>query len=114
MRSSTSRNCPAFSLTAATVMAGFHAMRDTTAGGAAPEPPCSATPGGAQTVLRGDRVPDCVELSQIELGDWRIVEVGYAVPRIRAHSIRDRAIVGDQVGRGALRGFSRDVADVYA
>src|ERR1039457_5370230 len=103
MRSSTTRKFPSFSVTAATVMSGFHAMRDIIAGGGVADGRCSATPRDVQPVLRGARVPDCIEHSQIELGHRRIVEVGYAVPGIRAHAIHDRTIVSDQIGRGAAR-----------
>src|ERR1700732_1667085 len=105
MRSSTTRKRPACSLTAATVTSGFHAMHDSIAAGGAAVSPRSATPGGAKSVLRSARVPHRIELCQIKLGDRRIVEVGYAIPGVRAHAIYNRPIVRDQVGRGALRGF---------
>src|ERR1700722_13665699 len=102
MRSSTTRKRPSSSQIAATVISGFHAMVDIIAGGPVTERSLSATSGDAQSVLGRTRVPYGIELRQIELRHGWIVEVGDAVPGIRAHAIRDRSIIRDQIGRGAL------------
>src|ERR1700722_11482811 len=103
MRSSTTRKRPSSSQIAATVISGFHAMADIIAGGAVAERSLSPTAGDAQPVLGCTSVPRGIAPRQIEFGDGRIVEVGDAVPGVCPHAIRDRSVISNQIGRGALR-----------
>src|SRR5581483_1009994 len=121
IRSSTTRNRPLFSATAATVTSGDLGMSSSIGAAACAESiivGLSSCPASARqtqaTVLRGARVPDGVEFLQVELRDGRVVGVSNAVPCIGPHAINDRAIVGDEIRRGALRGLGGDVANVDA
>src|SRR5665213_1645769 len=114
IRSSTTRKRPSLSLTAATVMSGFHAMRDIITAGEIASRSCSATPCDSQSLFGGACIPDAVELGQIEFSYRGIVEVGDPIPGVGAHAVGDRAVIGDQISRGALRRFGGNVADVDA
>src|ERR1700742_2285911 len=111
MRSSTTRKRPSFSVTAATVISGLLGdMRAIIA-----RRVVSAAPGDAQTLVYGAGIPDDVEFLEVQPGDGRIVDIGDAVPGVGTHAVHDRAVIGDQIGGGALLrccGYL-DVADVY-
>src|SRR5450631_3147559 len=112
MRSSTTRKRPSLSLIAATVMSGFHAMRDIIMAGGLADRSCSATSRDSQSLFWGTRIPNSIKLGQVQFGHGRIVEVSDAVPGISAHAVDHRAVIVIQIGGCALRGLGGDVADV--
>ena len=65
-------------------------------------------------MLGGAGVPDLVEFLQVQPRGGRVVDIGDAVPGVGAHAVDDRAVIGDQIGGGALRRLRGDVADVDA
>src|SRR5579863_7081781 len=68
----------------------------------------------AQAVLGCAGIPDLVEFREVLLGGLLIVDVGDPVPAVGAQPIHDRAVVGDQIGGGTLRGVRCNVTDVDA